>query len=307
MARRTLVTGGGGYVGTVLVRGILQHTFDQDLRVLDRFDWGVQPLVSAIPDPLAHRIQVQYGDVANPGHVASALEGVDAVIHLAGIVGFPACDKAPEDAFQTNVIGTQNVIDRLGGRPILFASTGSVYGKVAHGELCTEETPVTPLTHYGQTKLQAEQAVIDAGGMAFRIASLYGSSPRMRWDILPHDFTQAAVSGKLQVYDGGARRTFIHVEDVARAFYWALDHYQPGVFNLGDESGNLTKAELAERLRTLTGCLLTPIEGHDPDERDYAVSYQKIRDAGWEPIWDLDETLPHLVEVARAWWGRMRR
>lgn len=304
---RILITGGGGYLGCVLVRHLLQTT-RHSLVILDRFDWGVQPLVSAI-GAQKDRVVVHRADVRDPSNLWEALIGcVDAIIHLAAIVGYPACDAAPQDADTTNVEGTGRCClysDRIGGCPVIFASTGSTYGKVSG--LATEETPISPLTRYGRTKALAERIVLDHGGVALRLATLYGLSPRMRWDLLVHDFCRRAVEdGELRVYEPHARRTFLHVEDAADAFAHAVEgRLAPGVWNIGHASGNLTKSQLAELVSLETGCRVTEIEGADPDQRDYAVSYQKVY-----PYWQPDEarglgkTVPGLVQVARVWEAR---
>ncbi len=298
---KILITGGGGYVGTVLTRQLLTLTA-HTVTVLDRFAWGVQPMLSVMRPAWARRIDLIRGDIRSSATVLDAISRCDIVIHLAAIVGFPACDTDPEEATQTNVYGTQQICDALQGRRLLYASTGSVYGKVE--EVCTEDSPVDPLTHYGQTKLVAERSVLTAGGMAFRIATIYGLSPRMRWDLLVHDFARLGVAGEIALFDPGARRTFLHVEDVARAFRWGLDQYTPGVFNLGDETNNRTKQQVAEVVQALTGCHLVDMIGHDPDERDYQVSYQKIAQAGWSATHRFStQTVQPIVDAARVWKG----
>ncbi len=296
---KILITGGGGYVGTVLTRQLLLHTA-HTVTILDRFAWGVQPILSVIRPKAARRIDLIRGEICEAATIRDAISRCDAVIHLAAIVGFPACDAHPEEATKTNVEGTQQVCDALQNRRLLYASTGSVYGKVE--EMCTEDSPVDPLTHYGQTKLQAERMVLDAGGMAFRIATIYGLSPRMCWDLLVHDFARLGVQGEIALFDPGARRTFLHIEDVARAFLWGLDQYTPGVFNLGDEANNRTKQQVAEVVQTLTGCRLVDMTGHDPDERDYKVSYAKLAQAGWKATHRFNaQTVQPIVDAAWVW------
>lgn len=295
-----LVTGGGGYLGTVLVRRLLADR--HRVVVLDRFSWGTQPLASvALPGT---SLTVLAGDLRSPQHVATALSGVAAVIHLAGVVGYPACDADPTDADTTNVEGTRLLCQQLEGRPILFASTGSTYGKVAG--TATEATPLSPLTRYGRTKAEAERIVLDAGGTVLRLATLFGVSPRMRWDLLPHAFARAAVRDRaVRVYDPEARRTFLQVEDAAGAFAHFLTGGwrgtpDPGVYNIGVPTLNLTKGQVAETVHHLTGCAVTTTAGHDPDERDYAVCTKKVHATGWRaehPGLDLTD----VVQWARVW------
>lgn len=301
---KVLLTGGAGYLGSVLVRTLIdaQHS----LHVLDRFTWGgTQPLLSAV-GKAQDKVKVFAGDVCDPEMVKAALKDCDAVIHLAGIVGYPACDADPVDSWQTNVVGTQVVCQALEGRQLLFASTGSTYGRVEG--LALETHPVSPLTLYGSTKAAAEGLVLEAGGVSFRLATLFGLSHRMRWDLLPHDFARIAVTtGEIPVYEGGARRTFLHVQDAARAFTLALAYpLTPGeVYNVGYATGNCTKASVAGIVQQYTRCRVREITGADPDQRDYAVGFGKIREA--LPQWavrkgvSLGEALPDVVKWARCW------
>lgn len=303
---RVLVTGGGGFLGTTVVRALLDAR--HKVTVLDRFDWGTQPLCSAVGR--AHKqLTVVAGDINHPERLADAVKGCDAVIHLAGIVGYPACDADPQEADRTNVDGTQMVCFHAAGRLLFFASTGSTYGNVK-GSLALESYPVSPLTRYGRNKAEAEALVARVGGVTFRLATLYGTSTRMRWDLLPHDFARsAATTGRISLYEGQARRTFLHVKDAANAFVLALKGGLPsGVYNVGRAAGNVTKLDVARVVQTCTGCEIVEGPGMDPDQRDYNVGFGKIREAlpKWAiPLpreeWGLAETLEEVVGWARGW------
>ncbi len=299
---RILITGGGGYLGTVLVRQLLAST-THHLTILDRFDHGVQPLASLLTPDHTHQVTLRRGDVADGHAVEWATRGMDLIVHLAGIVGYPACDAHPQDAERTNVEGTAQVCSFLTSktRRIIFASTGSCYGKVE--TQADEETPVSPLTRYGRTKAEGEQIIRETGvGIVLRFATLYGLSPRMRWDLLPNDFVRSGVRGSIQLFEPDARRTFLHVEDAARAIKWAIDgELLPGVWNVGDDAQNWTKFQLAQAVQSFTSCSLTTQDGYDPDQRNYAVSYHKITRAGFVPFHSLLGTLPGLVKVAKVW------
>lgn len=310
---RILITGGGGYLGTTLVRALIDAR--QKVTVLDRFDHGTQPLLSAVAR--SHSlVSVVRGDVCDPGALAQALTAADAVVHLAGIVGYPACDADPYEADRTNVEGTRLLCAKLEGRPLLFASTGSTYGKV--NGLAVESQPISPLTRYGRNKAEAEGFVRDAGGVSFRLATLYGTSCRMRWDLLPHTFTKvAATTGVLHLYEGTAKRTFLHVKDAAAAFVEALalkgrpygGDLSPGhVYNIGRPQGNGTKAGVAAVVASVTGCQVVAVGGEDPDQRDYNVSFSQIREA--LPRWalplmreefSLEATVKEVAGWARCW------
>ena len=301
-----LVTGGGGFLGCTLVRALIDAR--HKVVVLDRFDWGTQPLCSAVGRSHGS-ITVHAGDINNPQVLADAVKGCQAVIHLAGIVGYPACDADPVEADCTNVEGTRKVAAAASGRLLFFASTGSTYGKV-EGRIALESHPVCPLTRYGRNKAAAEELVQAAGGVTFRLATLYGTSTRMRWDLLPLDFARSgATTGRIDLYEGHARRTFLHVKDAANAFVLALRAGLPsGVYNVGRTLGNVTKLDVARLVETHTGCQIVEMAGSDPDQRDYTVGFGKIREA--LPKWGLplppeEQLLPgalgEVVKWARCW------
>jgi nucleoside-diphosphate-sugar epimerase len=237
--------------------------------------------------------------------MAQALAGVDAVIHLAAIVGYPACKKEPQLAQATNVEGTRTLLrHRRPDQRVLFASTGSIYGSVPD-YVCNENTPRAPITLYGETKAQAEQMVLDSGNsVAYRFATAFGVSNRMRLDLMPNDFTYQAVRNRnLIVYEGGFKRTFVHVRDMARSFIFALekwDSVKDDVYNVGHESMNFTKEDVARKILKYVDYYLHFAEvGHDADQRNYEVSYEKIRKKGFETTIDLERGVEELVRAAR--------
>lgn len=294
---RLFLTGGAGYLGTVLARQLLREA--HHVCLYDRLTWGPQPLAAITqPDRLLTLVR---GDIRDQDRLCVALNGFkpDAVVHLAGIVGYPACDADPDDAETTNVKGTELLCTHT-TCPIVFASTGSTYGKVSG--IADERCPISPLTRYGRTKAAGEILVEAAGGCILRFATLFGPSPRMRWDLLPNDFTYHAVwDRELRVYEGYVRRTFLHVEDAATAIVWAITNGWTGTYNVGHESLNLTKHALARQVADLTGCRLLEAEGHDRDERDYAVSYEKIFGTGWKPQWTLGAAISQMASLAMVW------
>jgi nucleoside-diphosphate-sugar epimerase len=298
---RILITGGGGFLGAVLTRHLLRTTL-HTLTILDRFDWGVQPLLSVLASSDGARVEIIRGDVRDLATVHQAVhraaEPANLIVHLAGIVGYPACDADPQDADSTNVHGTAHVCATH--LPVIFASTGSCYGKV-EGE-ATEATPLSPLTRYGRNKADAEAIVLAAGGTVLRLATLFGLSPRMRWDLLPNDFARRGVAGEIHLYEPDARRTFLHVDDAAMAFRLAIEgRLAHGVWNVGSPAMNWSKRQLAEEIQALTSCRIGEQAGRDPDQRDYAVNYDKIQAVGFHPQIDLAATLPQLVALARVW------
>lgn len=296
---RILVTGGAGYVGSVMVPALLEA--GHHVRVFDSLRKGGLGLLPHFARP---DFEFVAGDVRDERAVRCVLKDVDAVIHLAAIVGYPACDRDPWMAQQVNVEATA-LLDRCRSRSqvIVFGSTLSHYGAVADG-VCTEESVPQPLTHYGRTKVEAEQLLLDAGGVVvFRPATAFGLSPQMRLDLLLNDFVYRAVTERrLTVYEGRFRRAFVHVRDFARAFLFALDHADDmvdQVFNLGSESLNLTKEELARRIRERVefDLELSP-HGSDPDKRDYLVDFSKLRRLGYVTAVDLEQGIDELARAA---------
>ena len=297
---KVLVTGGAGYVGSVLIPQLLSS--GHEVTGLDNLRYGGQTLLPHFCNPGFAFVK---GDVGDAETVRACVGEVDAVVHLAAIVGFPACLKYPEVAEMTNVQGTKNVSEEVSAnQPLVFASTGSNYGKLE--EICTEESPLNPVSFYAITKTQGEEIVMDiAGGTVLRFATAFGASPRMRLDLLVNDFVhQAVVNKQLIVYERGFRRTFIHVRDMGRAIQFSLENYdrmQNNSYNVGHESLNYTKEDIAVAIRERVPFYLHYAEvGTDPDQRDYEVSYKKIQEIGYETTVTLDDGISELIRVVDA-------
>lgn len=298
---KVFLTGGAGYVGSLLVGRLLAR--GDDVYVFDNLSYGVASLFTRFID---RRFALEKGDIRDRDALARAVQlfAPDIVIHLAAIVGYPACARDPRTAMDVNIGGTEALAYAARGTPIVFASTGSAYGKVEG--VCTEESPCEPLSLYGQTKRAAELTLLERGGtVILRFATAFGLSHRLRLDLLPNDFAFQAVHNKqLIVYEAHYRRTFIHVHDMVRALIFACDSFdklQGGVFNVGDELMNLTKRELAEAVgRKVDYYLHFADVGTDADQRDYEVSYEKIRGAGFHIEVDMDAGLEELVRAFQA-------
>src|SRR4051812_40688482 len=286
---RILVTGGAGYVGSTLVPMLLD--LGHDVRVLDSLRFGGHGL---LPCCQSRSFELVKGDINDESAVKKGLDGVDAIIHLAAIVGYPACKKEPHVAQATNVEGTRLLLKlRKPDQKFLFASTGSIYGSIPD-YVCHEDTPRAPITLYGETKAAAEEMVLEAGNsVAYRYATAFGVSNRMRLALMPNDFTYQAVKNRsLIVYEGGFKRTFVHVRDMARSILFALERWaeiRDDVYNVGHESMNFTKEDVARKVLEHVDYYLHFAEvGTDADQRNYEVSYQKIREKGFETTVDLD-------------------
>lgn len=301
MAMKILVTGGAGYIGSVLVPELLKN--GHKVRVLDNLMHEQNP-------PFIHFIDDNFefidGDIRDMETVKKAVRGVDAIIHLAAIVGAPACQKNKILAEEVNYRGTVNINKvRNNSQKLIYASTGSVYGKIE--SICTETSPTNPLSIYGETKLKAEREIMQKGNaIAYRFATAFGLSPRLRLDLLPNDLTFQALKNRYAViYDRHFKRTFIHVRDIVKSYVFALENFdnmKNGVYNVGSEKMNKTKEEIAQNIKEKINFEIyyanTGIP--DPDQRNYEVSYQKIRNAGFDTEVTLEKGIEELVKGLRS-------
>jgi nucleoside-diphosphate-sugar epimerase len=299
---KVLVTGGAGYVGTVLLRSLVSS--GHAVRCLDPRAGDLDLLLDC-PKHKSTCCEGLVGDLRNEGDLKSALTGVGAIVHLAAIVGYPACQAGPGEAWSVNVEGTRALLHALPeGMPLIFLSTCSVYGLVS-GDVCREVDPVRPLTLYGETKRCAERMVLERGGVVLRPTTAFGASPRFRDDLLVHTFARLGLSGqRLGLFEPNAVRSFVHVADVARAIVFALDHSRAmsgQIYNVGSENGTLTKIDLAERISALTGLEIALDErGFDPDGRHYRTSFERIESMGFRTAFSFADGLRHTVDWMRA-------
>jgi nucleoside-diphosphate-sugar epimerase len=268
--------------------------------VYDIFAYGSESLASCIHD---RNLKLIKGDVLDEPHLRQVMEGADIIVHLAAIVGYPACDKDPVLAQNVNVEGTRNIVTNITkSQKLIFSSTGSCYGSIKDG-FCTEETPLNPLTLYGRSKAEGETLTLSVDGVCLRLATIFGVSPRMRLDLLINDFTyKALIAKKLEVYEGHFKRTFVHVRDVARAFIFAMDNYElmkGQVYNIGSDENNCSKVDVCYLIRD---CLpfvkiVDSNCGSDADKRDYQVSYKKIGALGYKPQVNLKDGVKELCKI----------
>ncbi|KKU21837.1 MAG: hypothetical protein UX31_C0011G0029 [Candidatus Nomurabacteria bacterium GW2011_GWA1_46_11] len=295
--KKVLITGGAGYVGTSLIPQLLEEGYD--VTIFDRLLWGGDVL---IPFTVSKNFKFIRGDVRDKAALGKAVKNADVIIHLAAIVGFPACDMNPKLADETNVGGAKNLAAVVSkSQHVIYASSGSNYGRVLD-EICTEETPLRPISRYSRNKTAAELVLMDKTTCtALRPGTAFGVSPRLRLDLLPHQLTMSALKDKKMVlYEADAIRPFIHVRDFGRAMIHAVEtpKMKNQVYNLGADSLNYTKKQIAETIAKETGAKIEESNAwEDPDKRTYDVSYKKLASTGFRPTITMREGILEIIRV----------
>ncbi len=297
---KVLVTGGAGYVGTSLVPQLLEKGYE--VTVFDNLMFGGDYI---LPFFRHSNFSFYEGDIRDEDALWKVVKSVDVIIHLAAIVGFPACRKEPDLAKTVNVDGTRNLIKVSSkNQLIIYASTGSNYGSVEN--ICTEETPLNPLSLYGQTKTRAEKMLMEERNtIGYRFATAFGVSPRMRLDLMINDFTYKAITqGYLVVYESLFMRTFIHVHDMGRAFLFGIEHQDEmknKIYNVGSEKMNYSKKDICEIIKERTSFYVHYADiGEDQDKRNYVVSYKKINALGYDTTIQVEQGIEELVRALKA-------
>ena len=293
------ITGGAGYIGTTLIPLLLKQGYYVTVYDSLMFNNGDKLL------PYITDINFRFvaGDVRDLDKLTQHIKGHDIVIHLAALVGFPICrEKGEAESYDINVIGTQNVITSMSqDQYLLFGSTGSNYGEVL--EVCTEETLLNPLSIYGETKTKAEQLVLSRNNStAFRFATAFGVSPRLRLDLLVNDLTYKSLTeGYAVIYESHFMRTFIHVNDIARAFLFAINYQEEmknNVYNVGSNNMNYSKKDVCKLIKSkISNSYFNYADvGQDADKRNYIVSYEKINKLGFDTTVSLETGIDELIK-----------
>lgn len=294
-----LVTGGAGYLGSTLVPMLLEA--GHKVTVLDSFMFQQSSLnhVCANPD-----LEIVRGDTRDTAIVEPLLAKSDVVIPLAALVGAPLCARDAVGAETINRDAVRMIVDKMSpDQWMLTPITNSGYGVGEKDRYCTEETPLRPISLYGRTKVEAEQAALAReNAISFRLATVFGMSPRMRLDLLVNDFVYRAVNDRTVVlFEAHFKRNYIHVRDVARAFLHGIAKFETmkgEPYNVGLSDANLSKAELCAAIRQHLPnfvALEAPI-GEDPDKRDYIVSNEKVEATGFKPAYSLDDGIRELIK-----------
>jgi len=299
MGNNILVTGGAGYLGSIMVPELLKA--GHKVTVLDNFMYGQNSLAHVCHDPNFNAVR---GDVRTKDKIAPLLKDAEIIIPLAALVGAPLCDSSPIEAKTVNHDSMLALFDIVeNDQPILMPTTNSAYGTGDENSHCTEKSELRPISSYAKEKVAVERALMKRrNSISFRLATVFGMSPRMRIDLLVNDFTYRAVHDRFIVlFESHFKRNFIHIRDVTRAFLHAIDNYEKmagQIYNVGLSDANLSKKELCEKIQQYVPSFIfqEAAIGKDPDQRNYVVSNKKMEDTGFSPIHSLDSGIQELAK-----------
>jgi nucleoside-diphosphate-sugar epimerase len=295
---KIFITGGAGYIGTTLIPLLLEKNYKVTVYDSLIFNNG-DKLLPYITNENFNFIK---GDIRDENLLKESLKDHDVVIHLAALVGFPICrEKGEKESFDVNTNGTKIIINNMSpNQYLLYGSTGSNYGDV--DGICTENSPLNPLSIYGQSKTRAENLVMKRpNSTAFRFATAFGVSPRLRLDLLINDLTYKSIKeGYAVIYESHFLRTFIHVKDIARVFTFAIENSEKmkdNIYNVGSEKMNFSKKEICELIKKeIPNSYFNYADvGEDADKRNYVVSYEKIKSIGYDTTIDVETGIKELI------------
>jgi len=296
---KVLVTGGAGYIGSVLTPLLLSKGFE--VIAFDNFMYSQSSLNHVCYHP---NFSIIKGDLRDKEVLHPLISWADVVIPLAALVGAPLCKQDPFTATAVNHDATIELITSLSpSQWILMPTTNSAYGSGDKDNFCTEDSPLNPISQYAEEKMKVEQVLMEhPRAISFRLATVFGMSPRMRIDLLVNDFVYRAVHDRsVLLFESHFKRNFIHVRDVGQAFLFAIDHFDQmcgEIYNVGLSDANLSKHELCEKIKKHIPSFTfvnAPI-GKDPDQRNYIVSNEKLEQTGFFPKFSLDDGIQELMK-----------
>jgi nucleoside-diphosphate-sugar epimerase len=297
-----LITGGAGYLGSIMSERMLEAGYN--VTVVDSLRFQQNSLFHLCANP---NFEFVSGDVRDEGLMSRLVKKADVIIPLAAMVGAPACAQDPWLARSVNVDAVK-LINQLRSpeQLVVYPTTNSGYGTQSGDVMCTEETPLEPISLYGQTKSEAEGAVLDSpNALTLRLATVFGVSPRMRLDLLVNHFVHEAVtSGYIVIFEKDFKRNYVHIRDVADCFVHCIENSESMIgrpYNVGLDEANLSKEELALKIQEHVPNFYLHFSeiGSDPDKRNYIVSNQRLREAGFEAKRTLDQGIPELLKGYR--------
>jgi nucleoside-diphosphate-sugar epimerase len=298
MNKKVLITGGAGYIGSVLTEVLLDNGYN--VTVFDNLIYKQTSLLHLCDNK---RFEFVKGDVINQKELLPHIVNNDIIIPLAAIVGAPACDANKDLATAINYTQIEFIVDNIRkDQKLLMPNTNSQYG--SSKDIITEDSPFNPLSHYAVTKCKAEEYIMDwDNGICLRLATVFGSSPRMRTDLLVNDFVYKAMSQDcLVLFQSHFKRNYIHVRDIAYTFLHCIENYDKlngEVFNVGLSNANLNKMELAKTIKMYFPYLviLENEFGKDIDNRNYIVSNDKLEATGWLPRYTIEDGIEELMSA----------
>jgi nucleoside-diphosphate-sugar epimerase len=302
MGLHVLVTGGAGYLGSVLCERLLDAGYR--VTAVDNIMYQQRSLFHLCANP---DFDFVLGDARDNKLMRPLVKEADLLIPLAAIVGAPACDRDPSLARSVNLEAVRLLNGlRSAQQPVIYPTTNSGYGTQSGDLFCTEETPLQPISLYGQTKSQAEAELLEAGNViTLRLATVFGMSPRMRLDLLVNHFVYAAITeGYIVIFEKDFKRNYIHIRDVADCFVHCIENFRRMAgrpYNAGLDTANLSKEELALKIKEVVPHFYVHFAqvGFDPDKRNYIVSNQRLREAGFDARRSLDGGIRELLKGYR--------
>jgi len=293
-----LVTGGAGFIGSVLVPTLLIRKFT--VTVLDNFLFKQKSIQNVHQNK---NLKIINGDVRDKKLIKKLLAKADLIIPLAALVGAPLCEKYPKDAKEVNLESIKFLNSQLSkDQKVILPVSNSGYGIGKPGEFCTEDSPLNPISLYGITKVKSESIIMEReNSVSFRLATVFGMSPRMRIDLLVNYFVNKALTEKkIEIFEGHFKRNYVHIQDVAKVFNFTIDNFNKmkgNTYNFGLEDANFSKIELAQKIKFYIKNfkIIISENGSDPDKRDYIVSNKKILKTGYKFDHDLDSGIKELI------------
>lgn len=297
--KKVLVTGGAGYIGSVMVPELLKR--GHRVTVVDSFMYNQTSLLDVCHD---ENLTIFRSDVRNPDLMKKLVKDADVLMPLACLVGAPLCDQKPLEARSINLEAVKMLVDLSGkDQMVISPTTNSGYGIGRDGIHCTEETPLRPVSLYGKLKVELEEHLLASGhAISLRLATAFGVSPRMRLDLLVNDFTFRAVNDRFVVlFESHFKRNYVHVRDVALAFIHSMENWDKmknEAYNVGLSDANLSKMELCLEIKKQVPDfhIMESAVGEDPDKRNYIVSNEKIEKTGYRPQVSLQKGIAELIK-----------